>query len=172
MIAQKSGGSIVNSGSSSGFGHIWMTNYSSAKEGSLGLTRSVARELGDYGIRCNLIRPMNFDSETATPEVMQTTEIAQQRGRPLLGNRHMTLRTFAAPEQVAALVTLLCLPAAAHVSGQDFYIAGELVGRYPEPEMIRAEFHPEGWSLERLEEPMVIDNLLGAIPNTTGLKTV
>jgi NAD(P)-dependent dehydrogenase (short-subunit alcohol dehydrogenase family) len=171
MIAHGGGGVIINTGSSSGFGHRWMTNYSAAKEGALGLTRTVARELGEYGVRCNLIRPINFDSETATPDVLRTAEIAQQSGYPLLGNRHMTIKIFGHAEVVAAFATFLCLPQAAHVSGQDFFIGGDQVGRYPEPEMIRNEFCAEGWTLQALEQREVVQNLLGGIPNTTGLRT-
>ena len=53
MIAQ-SAGVIVNTGSPSGFGHWGMSNYSAAKEGLLGFTRSIARELGEFGVRANL----------------------------------------------------------------------------------------------------------------------
>src|ERR1700712_2548320 len=56
FMAQRSG-IIINTGSTSGLGRLYMSNYSAAKEGALGLTRTAARELGRFGVRCNLIRP-------------------------------------------------------------------------------------------------------------------
>lgn len=56
MKRQRSG-VIINTGSESGLGHPAMGNYSAAKEGIVGLTRTAARELGRFGLRCNAIRP-------------------------------------------------------------------------------------------------------------------
>ena len=50
-------GAIVNTSSGSGFGHPSAVAYASAKEGVVGLTRTVAKELGRFGVRCNAIRP-------------------------------------------------------------------------------------------------------------------
>ncbi len=57
IMKHQRSGVIVNTGSESGLGHPAMGNYSAAKEGIVGLTRTVARELGRFGIRCNAIRP-------------------------------------------------------------------------------------------------------------------
>src|SRR5260370_32487256 len=46
-----------NTGSEAGLGMIFNAAYSPAKEGIAGLTRTVAREQGRFGIRCNMIRP-------------------------------------------------------------------------------------------------------------------
>lgn len=164
FIAQRSG-IIVNTGSASGFGHNGMSNYAAAKEGVLGLTRSAARDLGRYGVRCNMIRPMSHVTGMGTPELLKTNAFAEEVGIPLLGNQHLTFRITNLPDHVAALTTLLCLPCSAHVSGHEFYIAGDEVGRFPEPELVRANFHPGGWTLQALEEPRVRENLLGDLRN-------
>src|SRR5581483_10009273 len=64
MCRQRSG-VIVNTSSGSGFGHPSNIAYASAKEGVVGLTRTVARELGRFGVRCNAIRPMAVGQSTA-----------------------------------------------------------------------------------------------------------
>lgn len=166
LIAQGDGGVIINTGSTSGLGHNGMANYSSAKEGALGLTRTIARDLGRYGVRCNLIRPINHDTGTFTPAIQRTIDTAAELDIPLMGNRHLEMpRTPATPENVAALAVLLALPATAHVSGQDFYIAGDEIARFPEPEMIRMAYHPGGWTLAAMEDPHFVDNLVGDVRN-------
>lgn len=165
FIAQNSG-IIVNTGSTSGLGHNGMANYSAAKEGALGLTRAVARDLGRFGVRCNLIRPITPVSGTFTPEILETIRTAQELDIPLMGNRHLPApRITALPEHVAALTVLLCLPQTAHVSGQDFYIMGDELARLQEPELIRMAFHPGGWTLEAIEDRHLLDNLVGDIRN-------
>jgi len=165
MIAQKAG-VIVNTGSSSGFGHWGMGNYSAAKEGLLGLTRSVARDLGEFGIRCNLIRPVSHITGTYTPEIQATIDETARLGIPLLWNRFMSQpRMTALPEHIAALAAWLCTDAAAHVSGRDFYIQGDEVALLPEPEAIRTMFNPGGWTIDALDEPANTDYLVGGIQN-------
>ncbi len=56
MCKQRSG-VIINTGSESGLGRAFGANYCAAKEGIIGLTRAVAREIGRFNVRCNAIRP-------------------------------------------------------------------------------------------------------------------
>ncbi len=164
FIRQRSG-VIVNTGSTSGLGHIHMANYSAAKEGALGLTRSVARDLGPFGVRCNLIRPISQITGTYTPEIQKSIDASAELDIPLMGERHMLKpRVVSRPEHVAALTVLLCLPSAARITGQDFFIMGDELGRMQAPEIIRTAFNPGGWTLAAMEEdPHLIDNLMGDI---------
>ena len=57
VFKRQGGGVIVNTGFEAGSGMIFNSAYAAAKEGIAGLTRSVAREQGRFGIRCNMIRP-------------------------------------------------------------------------------------------------------------------
>jgi NAD(P)-dependent dehydrogenase (short-subunit alcohol dehydrogenase family) len=165
MIGQRSG-AIVNTGSPSGFGHWGMANYSAAKEGVLGLTRSIARDLGEFGVRCNMIRPVSHLTGTHTPEIDETIAESARLGIPLLWNKPMAApRMTALPEHVAALVVWLCTDAAGHVSGRDFYIQGDEVALIPEPEAIRTSFHPGGWTLDAFDEEANRAYLFGDIPN-------
>lgn len=165
MIRQRSG-VIVNTGSPSGFGHWGMSNYSAAKEGLLGFTRSIARDLGEFGIRCNLIRPVSHLTGTFTPEVQNTIDQSARLGIPLLWNKPMAApRMTALPEHVAALVVWLCTDGAAHVSGRDFYIQGDEVALIPEPEAIRTSIHPGGWTLDAFDEQTNRSYIFGDILN-------
>lgn len=165
MIAQRSG-VIVNTGSPSGFGHWGMANYSAAKEGLLGFTRTIARDLGEFGIRCNLIRPVSHITGTHTPEIDQTIAETARLGMPLLWNKPMAApRMTALPEHVAALVVWLCTDAAAHISGRDFYIQGDEVALIPEPEAIRTTINPGGWTLDAFDDDANRSYLFGDIPN-------
>lgn len=165
MIAQRSG-VIVNTGSPSGFGHWGMGNYAAAKEGVLGLTRSIARDLGEFGIRCNMIRPVSHLTTTHTPEIDETIAESARLGIPLLWNKPMAKpRMNALPEHVAALVVWLCTDAAGHVSGRDFYIQGDEVALIPEPEAIRTSIHPGGWTLDAFDDEANRAYIFGDIPN-------
>ena len=167
FIKQRSG-VIVNTGSTSGLGHLYQANYSAAKEGAAGLTRTIARELGQYGVRCNLIRPASFVTHMTEPLIFKSSEDSRNLGLAVTGLRYIRsnpTRVTPTGVHVAALVVLLCLPATAHVSGQDFFIMGDEVGRFPEPELFRTQFQPGGWTLEALEQPHVLDGLLGDLRN-------
>lgn len=165
MIEARSG-VIINTGSPSGFGHWGMGNYSAAKEGLLGFTRSIARDLGEFGIRCNLVRPVSHLTATHTREVDRTLAESARLGIPLLWNKPMSQpRMTALPEHVAALVGWLSSDAAGHVSGRDFYIQGDEVSLLPEPEAIRTSFHPGGWTLDAFDEPANRDYIFGDIKN-------
>lgn len=159
-------GAIVNTGSPSGFGHWGMANYSAAKEGLLGFTRTVARDLGEFGIRCNLIRPVSHLTGTFTPEIEQTIAEAARLGIPLLWNRPMAApRMTALPEHVAALVAWLCTDAASQISGRDFFIQGDEVALLPEPEAVRTAFNPGGWTIDAFDAPENRAYIFGDIPN-------
>jgi 3-oxoacyl-[acyl-carrier protein] reductase len=64
-MCRKGSGAIVNTSSGSGFGHPAMIAYATAKEGVIGLTRTTAKEIGRFGVRCNAIRPFATGVSTA-----------------------------------------------------------------------------------------------------------
>jgi NAD(P)-dependent dehydrogenase (short-subunit alcohol dehydrogenase family) len=59
-LCRQGDGVIVNMSSTAGFGSPLGVPYGSANEGVIGLSRSVARELGRFGVRCNAVRPFAF----------------------------------------------------------------------------------------------------------------
>jgi 3-oxoacyl-[acyl-carrier protein] reductase len=156
VFKRQGGGVIVNTGSEAGLGMIFTSAYAAAKEGIAGLTRSVAREQGRFGIRCNMIRPratVNTGGGAWGQEVFaKWLPMARALGRYWIGDRGLSgFKSPAHPEQVAELVVWLCTDAAANVNGRSFYVAGEEVGLWSEPELIRSLARPEGWDLDSLD---------------------
>ena len=58
LFRQQRSGRIVNMTSDAGLGQIGRSNYAAASEGIIGLTRTVGRDLGRYGVTCNAISPL------------------------------------------------------------------------------------------------------------------
>ena len=58
LFRQQRSGRVVNMVSDAGLGDIGRSNYAAASEGAIGLTRTVARDLGRYGVTCNGISPL------------------------------------------------------------------------------------------------------------------
>jgi len=170
---KRQGGAIVNLSSPSGFGHLGMTNYSAAKEGVTGMTRSIARELGEFGVRCNAVRPIAQASTMVIPEVIETiTYQTQTLGIPPLSNQWL-LPHGVEPYQhsVAAVLAWLCSPLSENINGREVYICGAQVALVQEPELIRSQFNPQGWTLDALSDPMVTAALTYDVRNRyTGMK--
>jgi 3-oxoacyl-[acyl-carrier protein] reductase len=153
IFIEQRAGIIVNTSSESGLGHPYNTAYAAAKEGITGLTRSVARELGAYGVRCNQIRPRA--EGTQSPEFMAAF-LRYQPQRDALGRfglgSHGDVHRPSLPEHVAALAVWLCTDAAAAMNGRDFFVMGDEVGLWSEPELIRNNILPSGWTLDLLDK--------------------
>ena len=82
MIAQKSGGKIVNVGSTSGFrGRPRAIAYTSAKGGVANLTRSMAEQLSQHGIRVNAVIPNKIGSPVGKDEFDPTRPVNNVAGR-------------------------------------------------------------------------------------------
>jgi len=149
---QQRSGVIVNTSSEAGLGNMGQANYSAAKEGIVGLTRTIARDMGRYGVRCNAIRPRAATRLTISDEMRE----AAARG----GAAGMTPEMLQAfekanpPEAVAPLVVWLCTDEAANVNGRNFLVTGNQIGLYSEPEVIADVRSDHGWSLDELSKLM------------------
>jgi NAD(P)-dependent dehydrogenase (short-subunit alcohol dehydrogenase family) len=169
VFKRQGGGVIVNTGSEAGLGMIFNSAYAAAKEGIAGLTRSVAREQGRFGIRCNMIRPratVNTGGGAWGQEVFaKWLPMARALGRYWIGDRGLVgFNRPAHPEQVAELVVWLCTDAAINVNGRSFYVAGEEVGLWSEPELVRSLARPGGWDLDSLDA-FASDTMIGDLTN-------
>ena len=121
------GGGIVNMSSSAGlFGYALRSPYVAAKWAIIGFTKTLAMELGPHGIRANAICP----GPVAGPRMDRVIAAqAAARGVPEQEvrdtyTRHVSLRTFIAPEDIANAAVFLCSPAGAKISGQAFPVDG------------------------------------------------
>lgn len=111
-------GRIVNIASTSGVvGNAGQANYASAKAGLIGLTKSLARELGGKGVTANVIAP-GFIETDMTRDL--PTEV---RDRVLMG---MALKRLGTPEDIAAAVGYVSSDDAGFLTGQVICVDGGL----------------------------------------------
>ena len=147
-----------------------MTNYAAAKEGLLGLTRSVARELGRFGVRCNAIRPRALTQSVRNlgqTAFRPAQSLERALGKYSLGTRG-NIRSDGGPEHVAPLVVWLCTDAAKGVNGRTFYVCGDEIGLFSEPELVCSLTRAGGWDLETLDD-YARDRLIGDLTNDFAL---
>jgi 3-oxoacyl-[acyl-carrier protein] reductase len=149
---KKQGGAIVNLSSPSGLGHYGMANYSAAKEGVVGMTRTVARELAEFGVRANAVRPISGPSNMNIPEVYETLGYAMNTLQipPLTNHWIGNSGPDGRPWNVAAVTAWLCSDHSANLNGREIYINGGHVALVQEPEFVRSQFATEGWTFEGL----------------------
>ncbi len=165
IFREQKSGVILNTASESGLGHLGQSNYSAAKEGIVGFTRTIAQDLGRYGVRCNAIRP-RAATRLGTPEAVEAMLRIQDTYKQGALGGHRVDQSFLEnkPEQVAALAVWLCTDAASNVNGRTFQVGGDEVGLYREPEVSRSLCHEGGWSLDTLDQ-YATSQLIGDVQN-------
>jgi len=157
VFRQQRSGRIVNTSSESGLGNMGQANYSAAKEGIIGLTRTAALDLGRYGVTCNAIRPRAGTRLTISPELREAMEraraAAQAGGNPDESSAQGAMSQIQAlkPEFVAPIVVYLCTDAAANVNGRDFIVGGNEISLVSLPGRERTIFREGGWDLDSLD---------------------
>ena len=115
MMKQKSG-SIINMSSVVGVsGNAGQANYSASKAGMIGLTKSVAQELGSRNIRCNAIAP-GFILTEMTDQLSE--EVRNE------WNAKIPLRRGGTPDEVAKAALFLASDLSSYVSGQVIQVCG------------------------------------------------
>jgi 3-oxoacyl-[acyl-carrier protein] reductase len=111
-------GSIVNLTSVVGLhGNAGQVNYAASKAGIVGLTKSLAKELGNRGVRANAIAPGYIDTEL-------TGVLPEEVRNLILGNT--PLGRLGTPEDVAGAVRFLCSDEAGFVTGEVLLVDGGL----------------------------------------------
>lgn len=96
-------------------GNAGQTNYSAAKAGMIGFTKSLAREVGSRGITVNAVAPgfIDTDMTRALPEEHKTALLNQ-----------IPLQRLGQAEEIAAAVAFLASPGAAYITGETLHVNG------------------------------------------------
>ena len=117
MLKQRSG-RIINVSSVAGLmGNPGQANYSAAKAGVIGFTKTIAKELAPRGITANAVAP-GFIATDMTGDLKNTEEIL----------KYIPLARYGQPEEVAGLIRFLAAdPAAAYITGQVMNVDGGMV---------------------------------------------
>jgi 3-oxoacyl-[acyl-carrier protein] reductase len=121
MTQQKSGAMVLIS-SVSALGNRGQANYSAAKAGIQGLTKTLALELGRFGIRVNCVAP-GFIVTAMTAQTAERIGMSFEEFQAA-GAAQTPLGRVGQPEDVAGPIAFLCSDDAAYVSGQVIYVRG------------------------------------------------
>ncbi len=121
MVEQRYG-RIVSLSSSSALGNRGQANYSAAKAGLQGFTRTLAIELGPFGITANAVAPGFIDTEmtraTARRQGLNPDDVIAN------ASKNIPVRRVGQPRDVANVICFLCSEEAGFVNGQIIYVAG------------------------------------------------
>ena len=151
---QQRSGRIINTSSIAGLGNMGQANYSAAKEGIIGFTRTVARDMGKYGVTCNAIRPNAGTRMTLSPELKAAWEKAKAQGLPTVGGEALEMLEKATPEMIAPVVVYLATDEASDINGYDFFVGGGEIGVFSQPE-VKGRIKKEGvWTVDELMDMM------------------
>jgi len=121
MVEQKYG-RIVSLSSTSALGNRGQVNYSAVKAGLQGFTRTLAIELGPFGVTANAVAPGFIDTEmtraTARRQGLDPDQVIAQASKTI------AVRRVGQPRDIANVICFLCSDEASYVSGQVIYVAG------------------------------------------------
>jgi 3-oxoacyl-[acyl-carrier protein] reductase len=115
MMKRRSGCILTISSVTGVYGNPAQTNYAAAKAGIIGFTRSLAKEVGRYGVRANAVAPGLISTD-------MTGKLSEKAISQLTGA--IALRRFGRPEEVADLVAFLASDSAAYITGSVVEIHG------------------------------------------------
>jgi 3-oxoacyl-[acyl-carrier protein] reductase len=122
VMTEQKYGKILNLSSVSALGNRGQANYSAAKMGVQGFTRTLAIELGPFGINVNAIAPGFIVTEMtdATARRLKLEPEELQR----LNAENTPVRRVGQPADIAAAAAFLCSDEASYITGQTLYVDG------------------------------------------------
>jgi NAD(P)-dependent dehydrogenase (short-subunit alcohol dehydrogenase family) len=137
--AQGSGAFVHFTSTSGLIGNLGQANYSAAKMGIVGLSRSIALDMAKFGVRSNAIAPFAWSRMIGSIP----TETDEQKER-VAKLQSMT------PAKIAPLVVYLCADAAQEVTGQIFCVRNNEIFLMSQPRPVRSVHAGTGWTPESI----------------------
>lgn len=140
VFREQSFGAFVHMTSTAGLiGNLAQANYSAAKLGIVGLSRSIALDMARYNVRSNTIAPFAWSRLIGTlPDETPAEKARLARMKAMK------------PEQVAPLVNYLLGEEAENISGQIFVVRGNEIMLMSQPRPLKTMTRTDGWSAETL----------------------
>jgi NAD(P)-dependent dehydrogenase (short-subunit alcohol dehydrogenase family) len=135
-------GSFVNMTSTSGLiGNLGQANYSAAKMGIAGLSKSIALDMAKFNVRSNCIAPWAWTPMTATIPADTPENIARIEKMKKMESA-----------KIAPLAVYLASDAAAKVTGQIFGVRANEIYFFSQIRMVRSVHRSDGWTPEEIAE--------------------
>ena len=170
-MREKRKGRIINMASQAGIdGNGGQPNYSAAKGGIIGFTKSCALALGRYGITVNALSPQADTRiwRSATPE--RAREMGVVRGlvtkeeAATIPDEEVYTRIFGASEDIAPIVIYLASDHAANINGQVLAATGGRISIYALPTPLKSIYKKGRWTFEELAS-VIPSTLSGGLVN-------
>jgi len=134
---EQGSGAYLHMTSNSGLiGNMGQANYSAAKLGLVALSKSIALDMGRFGVRSNCLAPAAWSRMIGAIPL----DTPEQKARSEM------MRTRLAPDKIAPLAVYLCSDRALAVNGQVFYVRGNELFLYRQMGPMRSVHRSEGWS--------------------------
>jgi 3-oxoacyl-[acyl-carrier protein] reductase len=122
-LARDQAGRVINVASTEGLGATpYLSPYSTSKHGLVGLTRSLAVELGPTGVTVNCVCPGPINTAM--------TAHFSDKDKATFARRRVPLQRYGEPEEVAPLVVFLASPAASYLNGAVIPVDGGLACKF------------------------------------------
>ncbi|QRG09078.1 SDR family oxidoreductase [Xanthobacter dioxanivorans] len=142
LFKEQQSGSLVHMTSTSGLiGNRAQANYSAAKLGIVGLSKSIALDMERFGVRSNCIAPFAWSRMISSIKV----DTPEQEAR-VARLQQMT------PAKVAPLAVYLLSDRASDVSGQIFSVRNNEIFLFSQPRPVRSVQRDDGWTPERIAD--------------------
>jgi 3-oxoacyl-[acyl-carrier protein] reductase len=156
LMREQKWGRIINTTSTAWLGTVGHCNYGAAKAGIVGLTRSVAREMGRYGVTCNAYAPTAGTRFTLSEDIKAGFQKRFDSGL-ITRERFEELMHPPEAETLAPFVVYLCTNEAANINGQVFDVTYPNISIYSEPVKTKTITQDKG-------KLLTVDELINLVP--------
>ena len=164
VMKEQKYGRIINTSSVAGMGSMGQVNYSAAKEGIVGLTRTVARDMARFNVTVNAIRPIAATRLTLTDELFEARKksMGEEKANEWRKNFGM-----AGADDITPIVVFLATEQAKNITACVFDVRQDFIARYEDPPRLASTIVKRGdgkWSVEDLVQVVPKTLELGVTP--------